>query len=478
MEGTPPGLRVLRLHSFPKVLLPTCTFLGNWGNNMDFARLCIGLLLLLPLAAALDFRYHHQDAMEAYLKSVAHNYSSVTHLHSIGESVKGRNLWVLVVGRFPREHRVGIPEFKYMANMHGDETVGRELMLHLIDYLVTNDGKDPEITQLINSTRIHILPSMNPDGFEAVKKPDCFYSVGRENSNYYDLNRNFPDAFEYNNVSTQPETKAVMEWLKTETFVLSANLHGGAVVASYPFDNGVPATGTLHHRSLTPDDDVFQYLAHTYASRNPNMKTGNQCKNIMNSRNGIINGYSWYPLKGGMQDYNYIWAQCFEITLELSCCKYPREEKLLFFWNDNKHSLIEYMKQVHLGVKGQVFDQNKNPLPHVIVEIQDRKHICPYRTNKFGEYYLLLLPGSYTINVTVPGHDPYLTKVIIPENSQKFSALKKDIVLPFRGQWNPVLISNPSCPTDPLYSHLSSSSPATKSSLLLFVLCLFHIFFK
>lgn len=52
-------------------------------------------------------------------------------------------------------------------------------MLHLIDYLVTSDGKDLEITNLINNTRIHIMPSMNPDGFENVKKPDCFYSNGR-----------------------------------------------------------------------------------------------------------------------------------------------------------------------------------------------------------------------------------------------------------------------------------------------------------
>lgn len=55
-------------------------------------------------------------------------------------------------------------------------------------------------------------------------------------------------------------------------------------------------------------------------------------------------------LLGGMQDYNYIWAQCFEITLELSCCKYPREEKLPLFWNDNRASLIEYIRQVHLGL--------------------------------------------------------------------------------------------------------------------------------
>ncbi|XP_005856670.1 PREDICTED: carboxypeptidase M [Myotis brandtii] len=443
---------------------------------MDFARLWLGLLL--PLVAALDFSYHHQEEMETFLKNVAQNYSSITHLHSIGKSVKGRNLWVLVVGRSPKEHRIGIPEFKYVANMHGDETVGRELLLHLIDYLVTNDGKDFEITRLINSTRIHIMPSMNPDGFEAVKKPDCFYTNGRENNNFYDLNRNFPDAFEFNNESRQPETVAIMEWLKTETFVLSANLHGGALVASYPFDNGVSATGTLHSRSLTPDDDVFQYLANAYASKNVNMKKGDQCKNKMNFPNGITNGYSWYPLKGGMQDYNYIWAQCFEITLELSCCKYPREEKLPFFWDSNKASLIEYIKQVHLGIKGQVFDQKGNPLPNVIVEVQDRKHICPYKTNKFGEYYLLLLPGSYTLNVTVPGQEPHLTKVIIPKKSQDFSALKKDIVFPLRGQLDSILVSNPSCPMIPLYSILPSHSAATKPSLFLFLVTLFHILFK
>jgi hypothetical protein len=55
---------------------------------MDRARLWLGLLL--PVVAALDFRYHHQEGMEAFLKSVAQNYSSITHLHSIGKSVRGR----------------------------------------------------------------------------------------------------------------------------------------------------------------------------------------------------------------------------------------------------------------------------------------------------------------------------------------------------------------------------------------------------
>jgi carboxypeptidase D len=60
-----------------------------------------------------------------------------------------------------------------------------------------------------------------------------------------------------------------MKWILKENFVLSANLHGGSVVASYPYDE------TIHHTDNTygesPDDSLFRYLARTYDNKHLTM---------------------------------------------------------------------------------------------------------------------------------------------------------------------------------------------------------------
>ena len=106
---------------------------------------------------------------------------------------------------------------------------------------------------------------------------------GRNNANNVDLNRNFPKQFDeaqhdFRQLSRgrEPETLAAMNWIKRNPFVLSANLHGGAVVASYPFDDS-PRHRTSGFYSKAPDDETFRYLAHTYADNHREMYKNIQC---------------------------------------------------------------------------------------------------------------------------------------------------------------------------------------------------------
>nr|KAF6455482.1 carboxypeptidase D [Rousettus aegyptiacus] len=359
-----------------------------------------------------DFHHHHFPDMEIFLRRFANEYPNITRLYSLGKSVESRELYVMEISDNPGVHEPGEPEFKYIGNMHGNEVVGRELLLNLIEYLCKNFGTDPEVTDLVHSTRIHLMPSMNPDGYEKAQEGDSISVIGRNNSNNFDLNRNFPDQFVQITDPAQPETIAVMSWMKAYPFVLSANLHGGSLVVNYPFDDDEQGLATY---SKSPDDAIFQQIALSYSKENSQMFQGRPCKNMYPNEyfpHGITNGASWYNVPGGMQDWNYLQTNCFEVTIELGCVKYPFEKDLPKFWEQNRRSLIQFMKQVHQGVKGFVLDATDGRgILNATISVAEINH--PVTTYKTGDYWRLLVPGTYKITASARGYNPVTKNVTV-----------------------------------------------------------------
>lgn len=361
------------------------------------------------------FQHHDNSAMYKVMMHYSRIFPHITRLYSIGKSVEGNPLMVLEISDHPGIHEPGEPEFKYIGNMHGNEVTGRETLLHLIDFLCTQYGKDPVITKVVSSTRIHIMPSMNPDGYKRAHIGDIDGVVGRSNAQRVDLNRDFPDQYDYlhgRGVPKAPETKAVMRWIHQYPFVLSCNIHNGALVANYPYDN------TMNGRSIyhpSPDNDIFQQLALSYSKAHPSMHLGQPCpKSMERFRDGITNGAAWYSVSGGMQDYNYLQSNCFEITVEQGCEKFPSSSKLEKIWNDNKPALLAFIQQVHNGVSGFVKDTAGVGIKGAVIAVSGIQH---YVTSaKDGDYWRLLTPGNYSILVTSEGYQNSSMSQVIVES--------------------------------------------------------------
>ncbi|GFS15925.1 carboxypeptidase D precursor, partial [Elysia marginata] len=125
--------------------------------------------------------------------------------------------------------------------------------------------------------------------------------LGRANHNQVDLNRDFPSLFHPADPekTRQKETVAVMQWIKSYPFVLSANLHGGALVANYPFDDTKGhAVTSSSAESKSPDDAIFIQLAEAYSMAHSSMHSGRNCNSDSGEYfpDGITNGAKWYVL--------------------------------------------------------------------------------------------------------------------------------------------------------------------------------------
>jgi PKD repeat protein len=332
------------------------------------------------------------------------DYSSLCEVFSIGTTVQGRDLMMARIAAPAPDSNVK-PQFLYTGTMHGDELTGYNLLLRLIDYLLVNYGVDPKVTQLLDNVEIWINPNANPDG-TYFGGNHTVWSSTRRNANNIDLNRNFPDPKagpHPDGNPWQPETIAFMQLAEENNFVMSANTHGGAEVLNYPWD-------TWQH--LTADNNWWMFVCREYVDTvhvySPSSYYGG-------FDNGITNGYAWYSITGGRQDYMNYFHHCREVTLEMSNTKKLPTSQLETHWQWNYRSLLNYIAQCTYGISGFVTDINTGEpvAAKLTIEGHDLDNSHVYSEAQYGFYQRLLDAGTYNLTFTAPGFQP----VSIPDIS-------------------------------------------------------------
>lgn len=349
--------------------------------------------------------YPTYDAYVAMMYQFQSNYPNLCKIVDAGNTVQGRKVLFAVISDSVNFKKPK-PQFAYVSSLHGDEITGYVLMLRLIDTLLSGYGVTPNITNIVKNVEIWINPLANPDGTYKGGN-NTVNGAWRYNANSYDLNRNFPDpaAGPTPGGTRQIETINAINLAKANNFVLSMNFHGGAEVFNYPWDTW----SRLH-----PDDDWYIFQGVRYVDTVHANSPSTYMDDLLGYPNipGIVNGFDWYRITGGRQDYMTYFHGAREVTLEISSTKLPSPSMLPTYWNYNAKSFINYITQSLYGVRGIIRDSlTGQPVKTKVrvtgKEIADSTWISSDSIT--GNYNRLIKNGTYTFTFSAPN---YITKTV------------------------------------------------------------------
>lgn len=343
---------------------------------------------------------------DSIMQSFSKLYPYVCRLDTIGTSVNGKLVLALKISTNAAVDE-DKPEVFYSSTMHGDETGGFVLMLHLADYLLKNYNVNDRITNLLDNLEIWINPLANPDG--TYGQGNTISSPTRYNANGYDLNRNFPDPVTPNTIK-QKETLDMIKFMRKHKFVLSANFHSGSEVVNYPWDRWL---SILH-----ADDSWFNSISRSYADT-AHVYGGPAYMNFLD--NGVTRGATWYIIYGGRQDFMTWELHGREVTIELDDQYITPEAQLTLLWLNNWHSLLGYLENALYGIHGLVRNVNTHvPVPaKVFINGYDKDSSQVYSDTLTGSFVRFLSPGSWDLTFSALGYWPVIINNIVVTPLQK-----------------------------------------------------------
>lgn len=108
----------------------------SWAENLDAK--------LSQWWKTVSTRYPKYDETTTLIKEMEKAFPDLVHIYTVGKSVLGKEMWVIHMGtNITGDRPLLRPPMKIVANMHGDETVGRALTLMMsVDLLRKYEDED------------------------------------------------------------------------------------------------------------------------------------------------------------------------------------------------------------------------------------------------------------------------------------------------------------------------------------------------
>lgn len=219
--------------------------------------------------------------IEAEIRQLAADHPGHVELKVIGKTVQGRELLALRVTADIAQAPAR-PKVLFNALQHAREWIAIEVNRRLARHFIEGFGKDEVVTSILSSTEVWFVVCANPDGYQLTQQQG--FRLWRKNArdlngdgavdaanDGVDLNRNFSARWNFDSEgssgaansqtyrgpgpASEPETQAMQDLLRRESFALMLNYHSAAELILYP--------DGWQDQTRTPDDPIFTALAGT-----------------------------------------------------------------------------------------------------------------------------------------------------------------------------------------------------------------------
>lgn len=110
--------------------------------------------------------YYRFDELSAFMHAVAAAYPHLVKVYPIGRSFQGRDLLLAEVTNTATGPADEKPAYWMDGNTHATELAGSAACLHALDLFTRGFNVDPDVTRLLDTRTVYILPRISPDGAE------------------------------------------------------------------------------------------------------------------------------------------------------------------------------------------------------------------------------------------------------------------------------------------------------------------------